>query len=424
MNLLLRSVRISAPGSSHHGTVKDIFLKDGLIAAIGKAASLKADGATVLEEKGLHVSPGWFDLHVQFGEPGFEQREDLNSGRAAAAQGGFTGVLNMPSTHPPIHTKSDVEFIRSRTSDGLVEVVPAGCITVNREGKDMAELYDMHLSGARAFTDDQHPIRNAGVLLRALRYCKDFGGSVMVYAEDADLAGKGQMNEGPVSTRLGLKGIPGLAESVMISRDLQLVEYTGGRIHFSTVSTAPSVALIRSAKKNGLKVTADVAVHHLVLTDDSLIGFDSVFKVKPPLRSDQDRLALIEGLRDGTIDAVTTDHRPHEIEGKVKEYDLAEFGMSGLETGYAALNTALKGVLDTDKLVDVLAVQPRKLLGMEVPRIEEGTAANLTVFNPDTEWTVTKEHLRSRSTNNPFTGRSLTGKAVAVVNRGQYQLIA
>ncbi|MFM2136842.1 MAG: hypothetical protein RL021_2242 [Bacteroidota bacterium] len=423
MNLLLRSVRISAPGSAHHGTVKDILIKDGLIASVGNAASLKSEGATVLDEKGLQVSAGWFDLHVQFGEPGFEQREDLKSGRAAAAQGGFTGVLNMPSTHPPIHTKSDVEFIRNRTGDGIVEVIPAGCITVNREGKELAELYDMHLSGARAFTDDQHPIRNAGVLLRALRYCKDFGGRVMVFAEDTDLSGKGQMNEGPVSTLLGLKGIPGLAESVMISRDLQLLEYTGGRIHFSTVSTGRSVELIRNAKKKGLNVTSDVAVHHLSLTDDSLNGFDSVYKVKPPLRSEEDRLALIDGLKDGTLDAVTTDHRPHDIEGKIKEYDLAEFGMSGLETGFAVMNTALKGLLDNDRIVELISTRPRKLLGLDIPLIEEGAVANLTIFHPEKEWTVAKEHLRSRSANNPFIGRSLTGKPVGVVNRGQFQLI-
>lgn len=423
MNLLLRSVRISSPGSRHHGTVKDVLLIDGTIATVGSPGSLLSEGATVLEGDGLQVSPGWFDLHVNFGEPGFEQREDLRSGTAAAAQGGFTGVLSMPSTFPPVHTKGDVTFIRSRTEDALVEVVPAGCITVNREGKDLAELYDMHLSGARAFTDDQHPIRNAGVLLRALRYCKDFGGNVMVYAEDADLTGKGQMNEGPVSTQLGLKGMPGLAESVMISRDLQLLEYAGGKIHFSTVSTAKAVELIRSAKKSGLNVTADVAVHHLLLTDESLSGFDSVFKVKPPLRSEQDRLALLEGLKDGTLDTVTTDHRPHDIEGKMKEYDLAEFGMSGLETGYGVVNTAVQGVLGTDQLVEVMAVNPRRLLGLEVPLIEEGNVANLTVFAPETTWTVTREHLRSRSANNPFIGRTLTGKPVAVVNRGKMHRI-
>jgi dihydroorotase len=423
MNLHLRSVRILSPGSAHHGQTRDIHITDGKIASVVAPGKSIPKGATVIECEGRCVSPGWFDLHVNFGEPGYEQREDLRSGTEAAAAGGFTGVLYMPSTTPPIQTKADVEFIRRRTEDGLVEVVPAGCLTVGREGKDLAELYDMQLSGAKAFTDDQHPVRNADVLLRALRYCKDFGARVMVLAEDKDIAGKGQMNEGPVSTRLGMKGIPALAESLMIGRDLQVLEYTGGRLHFSTVSTAEGVDLIRKAKKKGLDVTADVSVAHIFLNDEALEGFDSVYKVKPPLRGESDRLALIAGLADGTLDAVTTDHRPHDTEGKMKEFELAEFGMSGLETGFAILNSAVKGKISEERIAEILAVNPRRLLGLEVPVIEEGALANLTVYDPEKQWTVVAGDLRSRSVNNPFIGKSLTGKPVAVINRSRFQLI-
>lgn len=419
MNVLIRSVRIVSPGSPHHGKTKDVLVEDGRITVICDPSKKGTANVAVIEGTDLSLSPGWFDLHVHFGEPGFEHRETLQSGMAAAAHGGYTGVLCMPSTVPPVHSKAEVEFIRKRTDQALVEVVPAGCITVNRDGKEMAELFDMHLSGAKAFTDDQHPIRNAGVLLRALRYCKDFGGQLMVYADDIDLSSKGQMNEGPVSTMLGLKGIPGLAESVMIARDLQILEYTGGRLHFATISTAASVSLIREAKKKGLQVTADVAAYNLLLTDEELNGFDTNFKVKPPLRQETDRSALIEGLKDGTIDAITTDHRPMDVEGKKKEYDLADFGMTGLETGFGMINTSLTNRLSIDRIIELLAIGPRKILGLEVPVITEGAMANLTVFDPGVNWEVSTASLRSRSCNNPMIGRKLIGKPVAVINNGK-----
>lgn len=421
MTVLVRSACIYSPGSPFHGETKDVLIKDGKISTITAAGSSSPDGAEIIEGEQLCLSPGWFDLHVNFGEPGFEQREELRSGSRAAAQGGFTGVLVMPSTKPAIDTKSAVEFVRKRTEGELVDVLPAGCITVGRDGKDLAEMYDMYLSGAPAFTDDQHALRNAGVLLRALHYVKDFGAKLMVFCEDKDLVNNGQMNEGPTSTVLGLKGMPALAESVMVARDLQLLEYSGGALHFSTVSTAESVALIRAARKKGLSVTADVAAYSLALTDESLTSFDTNLKVKPPLRSAQDREALIAGLQDGTLDAITTDHRPLDVEAKEKEFDLADFGMIGLETGFAIVNTALKDRLRAEKLVELLAVNPRKILGLSVPVIQEGAPANLTVFSTSHAWEVTKQSLKSKSTNSPFIGRTLIGKPVAVFNNNRYQ---
>lgn len=422
MNLLLRSARIFSPGSPYHGQQKDVWIKDGKIAAIQSGIDNITSDTVVLQDEQLCVSPGWFDLHVNFCEPGFEHREDLHSGSRAAAQGGFTGVLVMPSTQPVMDTKSSIEFVRKRTDGGIVDVLPAGCITVKREGKELAELYDMHLSGAPAFTDDQHVVKNAGVLLRALIYVKDFGGKLMVFCEDGDLASGGQMNEGPVSTSLGLKGIPSLAESVIVARNLQLVEYTGGSLHFSTVSTASSVQLIREAKQKGLHVTADAAVHSLVLSDDELTGFDTNFKVKPPLRADEDRKALVAGLLDGTIDAITTDHRPLDIEAKVKEFDHAEFGMIGLETGFAAIATGLQQQLSTEKLVELLSVNPRKILGLDLPVIKEGENANITVFSTSKSREITAKSFSSKSANSPFIGRTLVGQPLAIVNNSQVYL--
>ena len=420
MNVLIRSARIFSPGSPFHGQTKDLLINSGTIIAVQPVSDQRPADTEIIEGTDLCVSPGWFDLHVNFCEPGFEQREDLQSGSRAAAQGGFTGVLLMPSTKPAMDTKSTIEFVRKRTEGGLVEVWPAGCITVGREGKDLAELYDMFLSGAPAFTDDQHALRNAGVMLRALHYVKDFGGKLMVYCDDTDLSNNGQMNEGPTSTMLGLKGIPTLAESVMVARDLQLLEYSGGSLHLSTISTGESVKLIRAAKQKGLRVTADVAAYLLALSDEELTGFDTHAKVKPPLRAAEDRDALIAGLLDGTLDAISTDHRPLDVESKEKEFDLAEFGMIGLETAFGALNTVLQGKVSTDKLVEALAVNPRKILGLPVPVVQEGAAANLTVFSTSQTWQVTTKSFRSKSANSPFIGRTLTGKPIAVIHNNQY----
>ncbi|MFM7218015.1 MAG: dihydroorotase [Bacteroidota bacterium] len=423
MRVLLHSVKVCAPATPHHGSIKDILVENGTIHSIVEGGTAHADKAEVVEGNGLHVSLGWFDMRASFGEPGNEHREDLRSGAAAAAQGGFTGVLLMPSTRPALDSKSGIEFVRRRTEGGLVTIHPAGCITVGGEGNDLAELYDMWRSGAVAFTDDQHPLTNAGMLQRALLYCKDFDGRVLVQAEDRHIAGKGQVHEGAVSTRMGLKGIPGLAESVMVSRDLQLLEYTGGSLHFSCISTAASVELIRRARQQGLKVTADVSALHLYFNEEAMEGFDTHLKVKPPLRAEEDRLALIDGIKDGTIGAITSDHRPFDIESKKKEFDLAEFGAAGLETAFSAAFSALHGHVPMDRLIDALAVQPRTILGLPIPTIAVGSAAELTVFDPAASWRVTAADLRSKGCNNPFAGRTLTGRPVAILNKGAFHRI-
>ncbi len=359
MNLLIKSATIVDPNSPFNQQVADILIKNGTITEIAKG--IKAD-VTVFDATGKYVSPGFFDLNCNIGELGLESKENLQTGTAAAAAGGFTGIALMPNTQPPVHSKAEVEYLLNRAKGNLVDVYPLGTLSHKREGKDLAEMYDMYLSGAKAFTDGNRPVQDAGLMERALLYTKGFEATVFSYPEDTAIAGKAKVNEGEMSTLLGMKGIPSLAEELMIARDLYLAEYTNSKIHFSTISTARSVELIKEAKKKGLNVTCDVAAHHLVLTDDVLAGFDSLYKVKPPLRTRKDVKALITGLKDGTIDAIVSQHTPHEIEFKDVEFEVAEFGIIGFQTTFAL---ALKAGLSVDLIVQKLAINPRTILDLE-----------------------------------------------------------
>ncbi len=413
MNLLIKSATIVDPNSPFDQKVADILIQNGTITKI--APSITSD-ETMFDAKGKHVSPGFFDLNCNIGELGFETKETIESGIRAAAAGGFTGVALMPNTQPPVHSKAEVEYLCNRAKNTLVDVYPLGTISHKREGKDMSEMYDMYLSGAKAFTDGNRPVQDAGLMERALLYTKGFNALVFSYPEDTAIAGKAKVNEGEVSTMLGMKGIPSLAEELMIARDLYLAEYTDSRIHFSTISTSRSVDLIREAKAKGVQVTCDVAAHHLVLTDNELKGFDSQYKVKPPLRIQSDVDALINGLKDGTIDAIVSQHTPHEIEFKDVEFEVAEFGIVGLQT---AFSLALKAGLDINTIIEKLAINPRKILGIEATKIAEGQKANLIVFDAGVEWIYTKENNQSKSSNSPFIGQSLKGKMLLTYNNGQ-----
>jgi len=410
MNLLIKSATIVDSNSSFNHQVVDILIKNGTITEIAK--KIAADIA-VFDAKGKQLSPGFFDLNCNIGELGLETKENLQTGTAAAAAGGFTGIALMPNTQPPIHSKSEVEYLLNRAKGNLVDVYPLGSISHKREGKDLAEMYDMYLSGAKAFTDGNRPVQDAGLMERALLYTKGFEATVFSYPEDTAIAGKAKVNEGEMSTLLGMKGIPSLAEELMIARDLYLAEYTDSKIHFSTISTVRSVELIRDAKKKGLKVTCDVAAHHLVLTDEALAGFDSLYKVKPPLRTSADVKALIKGLKDGTIDAIVSQHTPHEIEFKDVEFEVAEFGIIGFQT---TLSLALKAGLDIDMIVQKLAINPRNILDVEIPAIAVGQKANLIIFDKDVEWEYTKENNRSKSYNSPYIGQTLKGQVLLTCN--------
>ncbi|CAM3856331.1 dihydroorotase family protein [Mucilaginibacter galii] len=413
MNLLIKSATILYPGSPFHQQTADILIENGLIKTI--AESIEAD-VEIFDAKGSYLSPGFFDLNCNMGEPGLETKEDLNTGLQAAAAGGFTGVALMPDTQPPVHSKTEVAYLVNKTKENLVDVYPLGTISHQREGKDMAEMYDMYLSGAKAFTDGKRPVKDAGLMERALLYAQGFNALVFSYPEDVAIAGKAKVHEGVVSTLLGMKGIPSLAEELMIARDLYLAEYTGSAIHFSTISTARSVALIGEAKRKGLRVTCDVAAHHLILTDEALLGFDSLYKVKPPLRTQTDIDALLQGLTDGTIDAIVSQHTPHEIEFKEMEFETAEYGMIGLQTTFSL---ALQAGLPVELIVEKLAINPRKILNVSAVVLEEGQPANFVVFNTDDTWTFDKQNNRSKSANSPFLGQNLKGKILLTCNNKQ-----
>jgi dihydroorotase len=410
MNLLIKSATVIDPKSSFHQKVADILVEDGYITLIAPKVNAKAE---VVDGTGKYVTPGFFDLNCNIGELGLETKEDLQTGTKAAASGGFTGVALMPNSQPPVHSKAEVEYLFNRAKNNLVDVYPLGTISHKRDGKDMAEMYDMFLSGAKAFTDGNRPVQDAGLMERALLYTKGFNALILSYPEDTAIAGKAKVHEGEMSTLLGMKGIPSLAEELMIARDLYLAEYTGSKIHFSTISTTRSVELIREAKKKNLKVTCDVAAHHLMLTDAALAGFDSQYKVKPPLRTQSDVDALIAGLKDGTIDAIVSQHTPHEVEFKDVEFEVAEYGIIALQTVFPIL---LKAGLDINLIVQKLAIKPREILNVESASIIEGKKANLTLLDPNAEWEYTKQNNQSKSYNSPFIGQNLKGKVVLSCN--------
>lgn len=416
-NLLIQSVTVLHPESPFNGQTVDVLISNGKIAEIGKKIDGSNKNASIFDAKGQFLSPGFLDINANFGEPGLETKEDMETGCATAAAGGFTAVALMPNTQPPIHSKAEVSYLLNKSQNHLVDILPIGCISHHREGKEMAEMFDMQKSGAIAFSDGNKPVSNAGLMSRALLYTKSFNGLIFSYAEDQDIAAKGKMNEGVMSTFLGMKGNPSLAEELMVSRDLYLAEYNEARIHFSTISSHRSVDLIRKAKKAGVKVTCDVAAHHLVLSEDNLEGFDSQYKVKPPLRTKADQKALIAGLKDGTIDAIVSQHTPHEIEFKDVEFEIASYGIIGLQT---VLPLALKAGLSTEMIVEKLAISPRKLLGIAIPGFDLGISANFILINPTEKWTLNEKSNKSKSYNSPFMGQELTGKVNLVYNNEQY----
>lgn len=394
--------------------LQHIAIRDGVITAIGKNLVPDKD-AQVYDCRGALACPGWMDLGTQIADPGYEHREDLLVTAQAAAAGGFTAVACMPNTKPAVHSKAEVLYVRNKTADLPVRFFPIGAISVENAGKDLAELYDMFAAGAIAFSDGRYPVQDAGLLLRALQYTQAFGGLVMNQPHHQAIAGGGQMHEGLQSTMLGMKGIPALAEELIVQRDLKLLAYSGGRLHIHLISAAESVAMIRAAKAAGLPITCSVAVANLAFTDAQLANFDSNYKVKPPLRAETDRQALIQGLLDGTIDCICSNHEPWDAEHKNLEFPYAEFGMSSLDTAGALSYTALKAVMPFAQLAKKWAEAPRRILGLPIPRIAVGEAAEITLFDPDVRWTVQSADLRAQSKNTPLIGQTLQGRALGIV---------
>ncbi len=410
MNLLLKSATIIDNSSPFHFQKKDILIENGIISKIANSINVDTSIKEVQFDN-LHISQGWFDTSVCFGEPGFEERETIENGLKTAAKSGFTAVAVNPNTYPVADNKSAIEFIKNKANGFATSLYPIGNLTKGSESKDIAELFDMQNSGAIAFGDYNKPVSNANLLKISLLYAQNFDGLILSFPQDDTIASKGLVNEEENSTKLGLKGIPAMAEELQIIRDLFILEYTGGKLHIPTISTEKSTKLIKDAKKKGLNVTCSVAVHHLILTDDELTKFDSNTKVLPPLRTLKDTKALIKGLNEGVIDIITSDHNPIDIEHKKVEYENAKFGTIGLESLFGALNKVIK----TETLIKCLTVNPRNRFNVENFSIKEGEKANLTLFNPDFEYEFTVANVLSTSKNSVFLNKKLNGKVYGII---------
>jgi len=409
MTTLLKSATIIDASSSFHKQTKDILIQNGKIVKIDDLIKSESN-YKVIELENLHVSQGWFDSSVCLGEPGYEERETINKGLNVAAKSGFTAIAINANTSPVIDSKSDVEFLINKASNSATKLFPIGALTQGSKGFELAELYDMQQSGAIAFGDYNQAISNDNLLKIALLYAQNFDGLVLSFPKNNAIAGEGIVNEGVNSTKLGLKGQPSLAEHIQIARDLFLLEYTGGRLHIPTITSAKSVQLIREAKKKGLCVSCSVTAHHLTLTDDELEGFDSNSKVSPPLRTLEDKKALQKGVNDGTIDMITSDHNPIDIENKKLEFSLAKDGTIGFETLFGAVNT----ILDIETIVASLTTKPRNVFKLAHHSIEEGKQADLTLFNSEGTSVFTEENILSTSKNSAFLGKKIKGSVYGI----------
>lgn len=418
MQLLIKNATLVFPASQLDGTKADILIKNGIIEAIG--TGLTSSEAQAFDASGACVSPGWVDIGTQVGDPGFEHREDFASAEKAAASGGYTAIACLPNSAPSIHSKSEVQYVRSRSQSSLVDFLPIGAVSHDCAGKDITEMYDMQAEGAVAFSDGKKPIQDSGLMLRALQYVKPFNGVILNRPHDKTMAPSGQLHEGVMSTSLGMKGIPALAEEVMLRRDIHLAEYTGSRLHVLNISTAGSVELIRDAKARGLHITASVAAMNIACDDHLLHDFDPNFKVMPPIRELSDMEALQAGLVDGIIDCITSNHTPLDPEAKNLEFPFADFGAVGMETTFGLSWMHLSNSLTVSQLVEKLAVMPRLVLGLPVAKLGPGEVANLTIFDPKKEWTFSQKDIRSKSKNTPFVGWQMKGKVLGVVNKGRF----
>ena len=423
--LLIRGARVTDPFTGRDEEA-DVVVSRGRIAAV--AAGLSEEGREVLEARGMVLAPGFLDLHVHLREPGEEEAETLQSGLAAALRGGFTAVCCMPNTRPPLDNAALVEGVAAKARElGLADLFPIGCISRGREGRELAELALMHLSEARvrAFSDDGSGVQDAALMRRAMEYVSAFGGIIVSHAEDAALARGGQVNEGRISSAMGLRGMPALAEEVMTARDLLLAEHTVCRLHLAHVSTARCVRMLREAKQRGVPVTAEATPHHLLLSEEDIAGYDTVFKVNPPLRTPGDIRALREAVADGTIDAVASDHAPHRPEDKEREFDYAPFGMVGMESAFAVLHDGLvaRGDMGLMRLIELLTCGPARALGLQAPEygagIREGARADLVLLDTQSEWTLDAHAFASKGRNCPFHGRRVKGRVYCTVKNGK-----
>ena len=419
MKILIRQATIADPDSAFNGQVCDILINEGRIIKIGAAIKETAD--EVIEAEGLTVSSGWVDLFSHFCDPGYEYKETLETGAAAAAAGGYTHVFVLPNTQPIVDNKTQVEYISRKSGDLPITIHPLGAITKGTEGKDLAEMYDMRSSGAIAFSDGLNPVQSPGLFLKALQYVKALDGVLIQVPLDKSIGAGGLINEGVISTRLGLPGIPALAEEVIIKRDIELLRYTQSKLHITGVSTETGLALIKAAKSEGLNITCSVTPYHLFFCDEDLQSYDTNLKVNPPLRGKSDMLALREAVLNGTVDCIASHHIPQGWDNKTCEFEYAKNGMTGLQTVFAVISHLLPEI-NANRLAALFSLNARKIFGLPVASISEGAVADLSLFTKSETTLLTKEQLRSKSANTPFLDRELNGKVVGIIHKGKLTL--
>jgi dihydroorotase len=420
VQILIKRAKILDKSSSHHNKRLDIHIKNGVISQIGRNLSVNAD--TIIHSKNLHISPGWVDVGTQVGEPGFEHRETIETVANAAASGGYTAISCFPNTDPVLQSKSEINFINQQAKPLIIDIYPIGALSRNCKGEDLAEILDMRNSGSVGYSDGRYSIQQSGLLLRALQYVKTFRGIVLNKPYDQTIIVDGLMHESEMSTRLGVKGIPTIAETIMLERDLQLLAYTNSRYHAFAISSLESVKQIRDARKNGHDATASVPAINLLLNHHILNSFESKYKLLPPLRDSADIRGLIRGLKDGTIDLIVSNHEPLEDELKELEFEYAGFGSTGLQTAFAAAHTALSKKLPLVELIDIFSHKPRQLLHLPSVSVCEGEKANLTFFDPDIEWQFSDNKIRSKSKNDALLDFSFKGKVLGIANKNNLYL--
>lgn len=420
MTILIRQAHIIDPLSPFHKSIQDIFIENGRISKIGSLSGQQAD--IVIEQDGLYLSPGWVDLFTHFCDPGYEYKETLETGIEAAAAGGFTEVMVLPNTNPVVTGKSQVEYIVHKSRHAAVTVHPLGAVTKQTEGKELAEMYDMKAAGAAAFTDGLQPVQSAGLLLKALQYVKAFDGTIIQIPDDKSIGTYGLMNEGLISTRLGLPGKPLLAEEIQVARDIKLARYAESKLHFTGVTSPKSIEYINRAKENGTAVSCSVTPAHLYFTDDDLQSYDTNLKLYPPIRTAAERDALRQAVLNGSVDCITAHHEPHEYDSKICEFEYAKPGMTGLESCYGVMGAVFAEALSAERWVELVSINPRRLMNIPQPVIKEGEVANVTIFNPLATYVFDEAAIRSKSKNSAFIGKELKGKVIGIINNNQLKL--
>lgn len=417
MRIVIKQATIISTSSPFNGKIKDILIEDGIITKI--ADSINDHPEKTIQQDGLCVSPGWMDIFANFADPGFEYKETIETGAKAAAAGGFTDVMLIPNCNPVTDNKSQTEYIKQKAQNVSVNIYPIGAITKNIAGKELSEMYDMRHSGAVAFSDGILPIQNSGLLLKALQYVKSFNGTVIQLPDDTSIGMGGLMNEGIISTQMGLPGKPIIAEELMVARDLKLARYADSRIHFTGISSPKSLEYIKRSKESGINVTCSITPYQVLFCDEDLQGYDSNLKLNPPVRSKNDKDAIKKALLDGTIDCIASHHLPQHNDNKNCEFEFAKPGMISLQTMFAAVNSIGLPVHD---FVKMQTVNARNIFGLTVPEISEGQPASLTLFNPGYEYIFNEEMIQSKSKNTAFIGKKLTGKVIGIINKSKIQL--